>query len=176
MTIAPFPPIPDDEPLSSEQTMLRRLDAATRLRAIRHRLLAGAIALTVAASGTIAAVTVANQTMQSQTAYCYSEPSVDSRYTQVASPSTVTTPDGEELTITTDDRIAAAVEKCAAVWRVGFFDSLNAPVDDWVDSDVPPLIACVRPDQVPAVFPRGPSAASDLEFCRGIGMSPGEAK
>ncbi|WP_223692530.1 hypothetical protein [Leifsonia poae] len=172
MTIGHLPPLPDGTTLRMERELFVRLDTETRGRAKRHRLVAAGIAVLLVGGGAgIAAVTIANQKMQARTAYCYSAPDANSRFAQAGIPDEMTGPDGHTTAIADPaDRFAAAIENCAAAWRVGVFSASTAPAG--TEFAVPPLVACLRPDQVPAVFPRPEGDTSSVHaFCTDLGMS-----
>jgi hypothetical protein len=59
------------------------------------------------------------------------------------------------------DRVASALDMCAAVWRAGILG----------DTTVPRLVACLRPDEVIAVFPGG-EAMSASDLCHRVGLAP----
>jgi len=174
MMISSLPPVPDDAAFARiERDLFAKIDATGTVRAAHHRLVAvGAAAVILAGTGGTAWVTLATQEMRSHTAYCYAQADANSRFTQVGSPSNATGSDGTPVSLSApQDRFTAAVDNCAAVWSIGFFESATPPKDDGSTYAVPNLLACVRSDQVPAVFPRDRSdGLTDQEFCRDLGL------
>jgi len=125
---------------------------------------AGVIGATVIGGGTAGATAIlmASQQAQTRSAYCYSAADVNSQYTQVGLPAETYGQDGTTtIEPTREDRAAFALDLCGSVWRAGIFDLDNERLPD--------LVACVRDDGVPAVFPRdggGPSEAA----CAQLGL------
>ncbi|MBO1741215.1 hypothetical protein [Leifsonia sp. TF02-11] len=136
----------------------------TRRQNKRGRMIAAAAgAAVVLGAGSLAWVTLAPHTQQTRSAYCYSADSVDSRYTQVGLPDEQTGPNGASQVPTPADRAASAVDMCSSAWTAGILGD---------STGVPPLVVCVRPDNVPAVFPRKPSdTRSDAAFCSALDLA-----
>ena len=124
---------------------------------------AAAGAVIVLGAGSLAWVTLAPHVQQTRSAYCYGADSTDSRYTQVGLPDEMTGPDGTSHVATPADRAASAKDLCASAWAAGILSD---------DTTVPPLVVCVRPDNVPAVFPRDTSdTRSDEKFCSDLDLA-----
>ncbi|MEY9850606.1 hypothetical protein ABH923_000284 [Leifsonia sp. EB41] len=141
-----------------------RLTSYTRRQKKRGRVVAAAAgAAVVLAAGSLAWVTLAPHTLQTRSAYCYSADSTSSRWTQVGLPDEQTGPDGTSQPPTPADRKASAVDMCGAAWRAGILGS---------NTTVPPLVVCVRTDNVPAVFPKEDSdSRSDAKFCSDLDLA-----
>ena len=157
-------------PAGSSQRIVDLLDDRMARHTRGQRLRRRAVAITAAAAvvvgaGGFAWVTVANQTLQTRSAYCYSAADTGSRYTQVGIPDQMTGPDGVTRQLATpSDRIANALDMCASAWRAGVLGPKT----------VPTLVACVRTDNVPAVFPRNESdQRSDVAFCDDLSLAAG---
>ncbi|HWH25888.1 MAG TPA: hypothetical protein VNT53_04505 [Pseudolysinimonas sp.] len=164
MTTAPTLPNGSDERIS--QLLIDSLTRYTRVQRTKRRVVAvtAGVAVIVAASG-FAWVTLASQAQQTRSAYCYSASSTTSNYTQVGIPDETTGPDGTKPVSTAADRITNAVEMCAAAWRAGVLGSTT----------VPTLVACVRTDNVPAIFPKDESDQSNnATFCNDLGLAEGK--
>ena len=145
--------------------ILRRTEQVDRKR---HHRRAGIGAVVVAAtvlSGT-AAVVLATTAQRENSAYCYQAADTDSRSAQVGTPTDIWDAQGRPV----ESAIGDAVEKCAAVWRIGYFESEEPPVDDGATFDVPELQLCIRSDQVAAVLPTGSFTGTDEAFCNELGM------
>jgi hypothetical protein len=110
------------------------------------------------ASGGVAGVTEANQSVVSRAAYCYAGSDTNSQHTQGEFSG-----DGASNASSSPDvraKVAAlAVQSCDAIWSTGVFGAT-----------APPLQACVRNDQVIAVFPKNDATPAG-EFCDNLGMS-----
>ena len=141
-----------------------RVTRYTRAQKKRARMIAGAAgAAVVLGAGSLAWVTLAPHVQQTRSAYCYSADSVDSRYTQVGLPDEQTGPDGTSHAPTPADRAASAVDLCSSAWTAGILSD---------STGVPPLVVCVRPDNVPAVFPRNAAdARTDEKFCSDLDLA-----
>lgn len=159
--------IPTDAEFEAiEGKILQRAQQADRHRRRRHVGIGAAVAA-VAVLGTTGAVVLASAELRENTTYCYQAADLGSRSTQVGSPTDVRDAQGRPI----ESAIADAVDKCAAVWRIGFFEGDNPPVDDGKVYDVPELQLCVRPDGVAAVLPVEGFAGSNEKFCTDLGLS-----
>jgi hypothetical protein len=120
-----------------------------------------AAAVVLLAGGGVAGVTEANQAVVSRAAYCYSGSDTKSQYVQGqysghgALSNDSSSPDVRARVV------ALAVQSCAAVWTTGVLGA---------GTTAPPLQACVRNDQVIAVFPKNDATPAG-EFCDDLGMS-----
>lgn len=135
----------------------------------RHRRSVGIVASVAVATMItgVGAVVLATTEMQRDVTYCYQDADTRSAFTQVGTPSDLSA-------VPSDDRVAAAelaLEKCAAVWRIGFFDTDGVPETDGRVYPVPELQLCVRSDGVSAVLPRHEFAGSDAAFCDELGLA-----
>lgn len=168
-----------------ESTLFDRIEGSERARGARHRLVAAASAVVLLGVGGAAWVALATPQLRATSTYCYEAADTSSEYTQVGPASESFDEFGNATPIPyPEDRFSAALDNCAGVWRIGFFG--NTPTDANMQMDaanehtVPDLIVCLRPDQVPAVFPRdaepgsstGSESASeaDREFCFDLGL------
>ena len=148
----------EDEIISS----IERRSVAQKDR--RRAWSAGSLAV-LTAVGAGAWVVLADSDARAYSAYCYAAASTASDHVQVGSP---------------DDapghrRKGESLELCASVWRVGVFEGGRkvVPEDRSVPRPVPVLQSCLRPDGVPAVFPRPRGAStSAAQFCRAVGLNP----
>lgn len=129
----------------------------------RGHIAAAAGAAIILGAGSLAWVTLAPHVQQVRSAYCYSADSTGSQYTQVGIPDEMTEPNGTSQVATPADRTASALDLCASAWTAGILSD---------DTTVPPLVVCVRPDNVLAVFPKAPSdERSDERFCTSLDLA-----
>lgn len=183
-----------------EHTLFDRIEGSQRARGARHRLVAAASAVVLLGAGGAAWVALATPQLRATSTYCYAAADTSAPFTQVGSPGDSFDDQGNATPVPYPaDRFAAALDNCAAVWGVGFFEgSFNGDaadnyssesyssesegqVDDADERSVPNLTVCVRPDQVPAVFPRYAEPAtstgsessleSDRDFCLDLGLT-----
>jgi hypothetical protein len=151
--------LPDAEDFARMETELfGKLERSHTRQVRRHRLVAAAAVVLIAGAG-VASVTQARPTAVSNAAYCYAAASTGSHFIDVEAPySKVTTPKSLRTSA------AVAVRHCASTWHAGLVvPSKPAP------ATIPKLQACVRNDQVIAVFPKKSSESAD-EFCTNLGM------
>ncbi|WP_206447642.1 hypothetical protein [Agrococcus sp. KRD186] len=168
MTTPQLPELPTGTAARIEQRLLTAAAGARQTHQRRNRAIAGGAALVLLAGTGVAAVTIASQAAQERSAHCYAAADTSSLSTQVGIPDEVTDSNGTTLPIRADsDRAAQALDLCGSVWRVGFFATDGVPVDDGRQHEVPPLTACLRADQVIAVFP-----GSDEQLCESVGLRP----
>ena len=165
MNIAPTLPAGSDQRIADllDEGMDRHVRGQRRRR--RGVAIAAAAAV-VASAGGFAWVTVANQSLQTRSAYCYSAANTSSRYTQVGMADEMVGPDGVSKQVATrSDRIANALDMCASAWRAGILGTKT----------VPTLVACIRTDNVPAIFPKDEfDLRSDVAFCDDLSLAAGE--
>jgi hypothetical protein len=158
--------LPDAEEFSRmEDELFGRLEHSHRRQVRRHRLVAAA-SIVLLAGGGVAAVQVANNTAVSHSAYCYATADAGSQSAQVTLPVDEVKVDGSSLQHAGVSAAAnLAVQHCLIVWNSGYFDgSTSGQTTD------PKLQACVRNDQVIAVFPKTIGGSAD-DFCTNLGMS-----
>jgi hypothetical protein len=153
--------LPDEKEFSRmEAELFGRLEHSHTRQVRRHRLVAAA-AVVLLAGGGVAGVTEANQVAVSRVAYCYSAANTKSQQAMVQYIDT----HAHSGDFSDDDvRVMSAglaVSGCSAIWATGVFGSTTM---------APPLQACVRNDQVIAVFPKD-GATPVGEFCDNLGMS-----
>lgn len=104
----------------------------------------------------------AGQEEQVYSAYCYSQPSTDSVYTQAVISNAVDRVTGEQGTREPAD----ALDLCAAMWSSGVIGQDRSPDNPNAHLyPVPTLQACVRSDGVRAVFP-----SDDTSICEKLGL------
>ncbi len=139
---------------------LKRHERKQKRRA--HVAVAAAGAAVVLGAGSLAWITLAPHEQQVRSAYCYSADATDSRYTQVGIPQELTGPDGTSQIATPADRVASALDLCGSAWTAGILSD---------DTTVPPLVVCVRPDNVLAVFPKAAAdTRTDEKFCSALDL------
>lgn len=156
--------LPHDSSERMASLLSKGLDARRSRRRTRA-ILAGAAGAVLAVGGTAGAAVVmmANQQQQTRTAYCYSAADTDSQYTQVGLADQTYGPDGTtSVEPSGSDRAAFAVDLCEATWRAGIL-----PADY---GQLPDLVACLREDGVPAVFPV-PGDGSPDDVCEMVGLA-----
>jgi hypothetical protein len=159
--------LPDAEEFARmEEELFGRLERSHTRQVRRHRLVAAA-SIVLLAGGGVAAVQVANSTAVSHSAYCYATADAGSQSAQVALPVDEVKVNGSSLQHAGISAAAnLAVQHCLIVWNSGYFDagSTSGQTSD------PKLQACVRNDQVIAVFPKTLGGSAD-QFCANLGMS-----
>jgi hypothetical protein len=159
-----------DEFARMEHELFTRLERSHTRKVRKHRLIAGVAAIALA-SGGVAAVTVATQSIQDYSAYCYSLPDTGAPSVQLTSPSD-TIVDGKAASkVPLPARFADGVAGCQAAWSQGFFARGDQNATGKV-FDIPELQACLRDDLAIAVFPKKDAAESAADFCSALGMSP----
>lgn len=159
------PPLPPGSDARISGLLADGLTRYTRTRRKRARLTAAAAGMAVVlGAGGLAWATLAPLVQQTRSAYCYSADSTDSRSTQVGLPDEVTGPDGSTSPVETPaDRTASALDLCSSAWAAGILSD---------GTEVPPLVVCVRSDNVLAVFPKDESdPRSDETLCTDLGLA-----
>lgn len=168
MTTPQLPELPAGAGARIEQRLLSVAGGARPAHRRRNRAIAGGATLVLLAGTGVAAITIASQAAQDRSAHCYAAADTSSLSTQVGIPDEAIGDDGTAVPIRVDaDRAAQALDLCGSVWRSGFFATDGVPVDDGRQHDVPPLTACLRPDQVIAVFP-----GEDEQVCESVDLRP----
>ena len=153
--------LPDEKEFARmEAELFGRLEHSHTRQVRRHRLVAAA-AVVLLASGGVAGVTEANQSVVSSAAYCYAGSDTNSQHTQGEfSGDDAVNGDFSSPNVRAK-AVALAVQSCAAAWSTGVLGA---------GTTAPPLQACVRNDQVIAVFPKNDATPAG-EFCDDLGMS-----
>jgi hypothetical protein len=159
--------LPDAEEFARmEEELFGRLERGHTRQVRRHRLVAAA-SIVLLASGGVAAVQVASNAAVSHSAYCYAAADTGSQSAQVALPVDQIKVDGNSLHHAGVSEAAnLAVQHCLVLWQGGFF----ATDPSSGSATVPKLQACIRNDQVIAVFPKTLGGSADA-FCTNLGMS-----
>jgi hypothetical protein len=147
-----------------EDELFGRLEHSHRRQVRRHRLVAAA-SIVLLAGGGVAAVNQANSVVVSNAAYCYVSASTGASSVQVEAPDIQL--HGKSIAGATSLAGAAAIalEHCADAWKVGAVDPSSSTT-----YSPHQLQACVRNDQVIAVFPKTIGGSAD-DFCTNLGMS-----
>ncbi|MDQ1563804.1 MAG: hypothetical protein QOI14_755, partial [Actinomycetota bacterium] len=101
------------------------------------------------------------QSVVSRAVYCYAGSDTNSKHSQGENSSFDALSNEASSPNVRAKAVALAVESCAAIWTTGLLGSTTT---------APPLRACVRNDQVIAVFPKNDATAAG-EFCDNLGMS-----
>jgi hypothetical protein len=160
--------LPDEAEFARmESELFTRLEHGHARQVRRHRL--GAVGVVLVLAGTsIAAVTVASVPAQTNLAYCYSAPSTSSSSNQVATADFAGTSGRATGAASQVHRIANALARCGQAWQTGVF---AAPSVNSVRHSIPTLQACIRNDQVIAIFPKKNAATPAAAFCDAVGMS-----
>lgn len=123
---------------------------------------AGATLIVGGTAGTVAVI-MASQHVQTRSAYCYSAADLGSQYTQVGLPDRTYDSDGTvSVEPAGEDRAAFAIDMCQAAWRAGILPAENGRIPD--------LVACLREDGVPAVFP-STSGEQARDVCQAVGLA-----
>lgn len=146
-----------------------RIAQEGRRTTLRHRVGAFAAigALTVGLTGGTIAVIQATSTEKS-VSDCYSAADLSSRHTGVATP-----PEGGIVPVDLPamaQRVNLAEDMCAAVWRIGFFESTEPPTGNG-SFPVPQLTTCILSDGRLGVFP---SAQHGAGTCTELGLAEPE--
>jgi hypothetical protein len=150
--------LPDEQEFARmEGELFWRLERSHTRKLRRHRLVLAASVVALSAAG-VAGVTQANSTAVNHAAYCYASASTGSKSIQAQF-----APQANNLTGTAQRVRSAqlAVASCGVAWTTGVLGS---------GAGIPPLQACIRNDQVVAVFPKA-GADSAAGFCENLGMS-----
>jgi hypothetical protein len=150
--------LPSEEDFARiEANLFGKLERSHIRQVRRHRLVAAAAVIVVAGAG-VAAATITDALTAQHLAYCYPAASTASTPVTVQAPDAAPTSDGGS-----ESAIPAALANCAAAWQTGALSPSSTPSS-------PTLRACVRNDQLIAVFPyAGDDAAS--AFCRSLGLT-----
>ena len=147
-------------------TILHRANRADQHRRRRSIGIIASIAAAAVLTGT-GAVVLATTEMQRNVTYCYQYADLGSAHTQVGNPTDLRDAQGRVV----DAAVGDAVDKCAAVWRIGFFETAGVPAKNSRVYPVPDLQLCMRSDGVPAVLPRDGFTGTDSAFCHNLGLA-----
>jgi hypothetical protein len=142
-----------------EGELFTRLERSHTRQVRRHRFVAAAAIVLVAAGGTVAAGTVANQKQQNDFAYCYSGSDTSSQSAQITLPDDQGA-NSDPAAPPDAGRVQTAVTRCGQVWNAGVFGA----------STVPTLQPCIQDNLLIAVFAK-PDSSSASVFCGNLGMS-----
>jgi hypothetical protein len=149
--------LPSEEDFARiEANLFGKLERSHTRQVRRHRLVAAAAVIVVAASG-VAAATITDALTAQHVAFCYSTASTAGTPVTVQAPDAAPTSDGGSASA-----VPAALANCAAAWQSGVLSPSSTPSS-------PTLQACVRNDQLIAVFPKH-TDASATAFCAGLGL------
>jgi hypothetical protein len=152
--------LPDEKEFARmEAELFGRLEHSHTRQVRRHRLVAAA-AVVLLASGGVAGVTEANHVSVTSSAYCYSAANTNSTVSTGLYVAALSK-DGMSGATERAKAAALAVVSCQATWSTGVLGA---------GTTAPPLQACVRNDQVIAVFPKNDATPAG-EFCDNLGMS-----
>lgn len=158
--------LPDDTRFEElKGRLLDTIAADDRRRTRRHRLAAIGIAGALVAGTTAGGIAIAraSQGQINDTVECYATADLGSEhFTSAYQPGDLNATTPTPL----DERVALAVDQCAAGWRTGAF--LPGPPQSVDDEPVPSLEACQLPDGRLAVFP---SERALAKLCAGLGLS-----
>ncbi len=158
------PDLPDSDDFARlEADLFERIAVRHWRQVLRHRLVALAAVLVLAGAG-VAAGTIANPTLQSKSAYCYSGSNASSAFAQVGLANNAHF-DSKPGTTPTAARIANAVLLCKGLWRSGVFSTGSR------SGAVPKLQACLRDDLIVSVFRKTKATTSAESFCNNLGLS-----
>lgn len=160
MNTIPDPRVPTTSDLARNRAQLLQ-NVATRPDARRrHRLTVGVVSTVVLLGGaTAGALAISAPPMAvAHTAYCYSTPSTESRYTQVSGT--------DQVQISTNQGF---LDACGAVWRADFFGKNQPGVP------LPELGICLGRDDVVSIFPieEGTDPAG---LCKALGLREAPVK
>jgi len=151
--------LPSEEDFAAlEAKLFGRVERSHTRQVRRHRLVAAAAVVVVAGAG-IAAATFPDHGTAQHVAFCYSAASTTSRYVTVQSPDADVAAGADSPTAAS---VPAATANCLAAWQVGAVGTSPAISDQ-------NLQACVRNDQLIAIFPKN-SADSAADFCGSLGL------
>lgn len=161
MDTIPEPLVPTASALARNRAQLlleiaTRPDSRRRRRRVTAAIASAAVLLGGATAGAIA-ITATPQEI-AHTAYCYSRPTTDSKYTQVAG--------ADESILSTSQGF---LDACGAVWRADVF-STNQP-----NSTVPELHMCLGREDVFSIFPVEPGT-DPVELCKALGLREAPAR
>jgi hypothetical protein len=152
--------LPDEKEFARmEAELFGRLEHSHTRQVRRHRLVAAA-SIVLLATGGVAGVTEANHASVTSAAYCYSAANTNSTVS-VGYYGDALRKDGLSGGTERTEAAALAVVSCQAIWTTGVLGA---------GATAPPLQACVRNDQVIAVFPKDDATPAG-EFCDNLGMS-----
>ena len=143
-----------------EGELFARLERGHTRQVRRHRLVAAAAIVMVAAGGTVAAGTVANPAAQTNLTFCYPGSDTSSRPTE-ALPLDAQNAGGKQLPLDAT-RINDALASCTTVWQSGV---LGTTVQH------PTLQACIQDNLTVAVFRKSDDSESAADFCDNLGLS-----
>jgi hypothetical protein len=150
--------LPSEEDFARiEAKLFGRLERSHTRQVRRHRFVAAAAVVAVAGAGLAAAAITDGLTAQ-HVAYCYSSASTAGTPVTVQAPDAAPTSDGGSASA-----VPVALANCAAAWQSGALSPSSTPSS-------PTLQACVRNDQLIAVFPRTSAESLDA-FCTGLGLT-----
>jgi hypothetical protein len=152
--------LPSDADFARMETELfGRLEHSHARKVRKHRLVAVASVLLLSTAG-VAGVTEANGTVVNHAAYCYQSADTSSQYVQGQAVDMLEQSDGTGAT-SRQKQATLAEQSCGLAWSTGSIGN---------SATVPTLQACVRNDQVFAVFPKD-NALSAVTFCTNLGLS-----
>ncbi len=141
--------------------------ARARRRTVTHRVtaIAGAAALVIGGTAGALVVAQASSTMMN-TAECYAADDLASTHTTVA-------PATESGTVpssapSTKDQVSRGADMCAAVWRIGRFETYQPSSQDGKVFAVPQLVPCTLADGRVGFFPSEDPAGA---VCAALGLS-----
>lgn len=144
-----------------ERELFGRLERGHTRQVRRHRLVAAA-SIVVLAAGGIAGVQIASVPAISHNAYCYASADAKARVVQASRPTENN--EGESAAEIMSDRVAQANADCLLAWNAGIFGDSGKVIT------VPPLQTCVRNDQIIAVLPNT-AGTEPAAFCTSVGMN-----
>jgi hypothetical protein len=152
--------LPDEKEFARMEAELFGRLAHSHTRQVRRHRLVAAAAVVLLAGGGVAGVTESNQVSVTSAVYCYSAANTSS---SVSTGQYGGALGQDDLSGGTERAKAAAlaVVSCQAIWTTGVLGA---------GATAPPLQACVRNDQVIAVFPKNDATPAG-EFCDDLGMS-----
>lgn len=165
-----YPDLPPGANERMTERLQKRIAQGARARTRRNRAFLATGAILVAGAATIAAVVLATPTERARSVYCYQGQSLGSPYVEGGRPDQITAPGShptEAPSTSTGSKALSAIDSCDAAWQAGLLPINLGP--EW--SKVPVWTACVRGDQVVAVFPRSAGGATDEEFCDELGLA-----
>ena len=149
--------LPSEEDFARiEASLFGKLERSHTRQVRRHRLVAAAAVIVVAGAG-VAAATITDALTAQHVAYCYPAASTASTPVTVQAPDAAPTSDGGA-----GSAVPTALANCAAAWQAGWLSPSSTPSS-------PTLQACVRSDQLIAVFPNAAGETASA-FCAGLGL------
>jgi hypothetical protein len=146
----------DDEFAALGARILERTIAVDRRRKTHVAAGVGVAALATGGVATGWAV-LGTAEQQRDDSYCYYAADLDADRAKIVSPPSI---DGNTSTPQPNE----PAEKCAALWRIGYFAENHHPTGK-TEYTVPDLQACLMPDGVVGVFPR-----KDEDVCDALGL------